>query len=104
MAVEVQLERHIRYDANKMVTEIVHSCQDMRVIVINLSPGQVLPPHSSSSSVSLQVIAGRGELLSGCDWVPAGAGTLRFYPPQEPHGARAVDEPVTVMATLAPRP
>ena len=101
---EVRLERHIRYDTDRMVTEIVHSCQDMRVIVISLSPGQSLPAHTSSSSVSLHVVAGSGELLTGCDWVPAGTGTIRFYPPQEPHGVRAVDQPVTVLATLAPRP
>ena len=101
---EVRLERHTRYDPEQMVTEIVHSCQDMRVIVINLSPGQMLPAQTSSSSVSLQVVAGQGELLSGCDWVPSGPGTIRFYPPHEPHGVRATDQPVTVLATLAPRP
>lgn len=101
---EVQMERHIRYDTDQMVTEIVHSCQDMRVIVINLNPGQMLPAQTSSSSVSLQVIVGRCELLSGCNWVPTGPGTIRFYPPHEPHGVRAADEPVTVLATLAPRP
>jgi quercetin dioxygenase-like cupin family protein len=103
MVMEVRLERHIRYDADRVVTEIVHSCQDMRAMVINLSPGQVLPAHTSSSSVSLHVVAGRGELWSGGDWVPAERGTIRFYPPQEPHGVRALDEPVTVLATLAPR-
>lgn len=101
---EVRLARHTRFDPEQMVTEIVHSCQDMRVIVINLSPGQMLPAQTSSSSVSLQVVAGRGELLSGCDWVPSEPGTIRFYPPHEAHGVRATDQPVTVMATLAPRP
>lgn len=101
---EVRLDRHIRYDTDRMVTEILHSCQDMRVILISLCPGQMLPAHTSSSSVSLHVVAGQGELLSGCDWVPAGPGTIRFYPPQEPHGVRAGNEPVTVLATLAPRP
>ncbi|MFZ5823562.1 MAG: hypothetical protein ACOY94_04405 [Bacillota bacterium] len=101
---EVRLERHTRYDPEQIVTEIVHSCQDMRVIVINLSPGQMLPAQTSSSSVSLQVVTGQGELLSGCDWVPSGPGTIRFYPPHEPHGVRATDQPVTVLATLAPRP
>lgn len=101
---EVRLDRHTRFDDEKIVIEILHSCQDMRMMLINLSPGQGLPAHTSSSSVSLQVVAGNAELLSGCDWVPAGPGTIRFYPPQEPHGLRALTEPVTVLATLAPRP
>lgn len=101
---EVQFNQHIRFDAERIVTEIIHSCQDMRVLLLNLSPGQSLPAQTSSSSVSLLLLSGHGELLSGCDWVSAGPGTIRFYPPQEPHGVRAVSEPITVLATLAPRP
>lgn len=101
---EVRLSHHQRFATEHLVSEIIHSCQDMRVILINLNPGQVLPPQISSSSVSLHLLSGHGELLSGCDWAPAGPGTMRFYPPSEPHGARATTEPVTVLATLAPRP
>lgn len=101
---EVRLDGHIRFDEDRVVIEIIHSCQDMRVMVINLSPGQTLPAHTSSSSVSLHLLAGQGELLSGDHWLSAGRGTIRFYPPHEPHGVRALSEPVTVLATLAPRP
>jgi quercetin dioxygenase-like cupin family protein len=101
---ELNLQQHIRFHEDYPVSEILHSCQDMRVILINLLPGQVLPAHASSSTVSLQVVAGRGELLSGCDWAPAQAGTLRFYPPGEPHGIKAGEERLTVLAILAPRP
>lgn len=101
---EVKLDQYIRFADEHVVSEIVHSCQDMRVILINLRPGQTLPPHQSSSSVSLHLLAGRGELLNGCDWSTAEPGTIRFYPPDEPHGVRALTEPVTVLATLAPRP
>jgi len=101
---EVKLAEHIRYSPERMVMETIHSCQDMRVLMINLAPGQMLPPHTSSSSVILQVVSGRGEILTGGDWVPVEPGTVRFFPPQESHGIRATEEPVTVMATLAPRP
>ncbi|HEY3364515.1 MAG TPA: hypothetical protein VGK74_05640 [Symbiobacteriaceae bacterium] len=101
---EVQIPQHMRFSDEHLVREILHSCQDIRVILINLKPGQELPPQTSSSSVCLQVVSGLGELLAGCDWTPAGAGTLRFYPPGEPHGIRAAAEPVSVLATLAPRP
>ncbi len=101
---QVKLCDHIRFSDDSVTSEILHSSQDMRVILINLGPGQSLPPQTSSSSVSIQVIQGRAELLSGCDWVETEPGTLRFYPPGEPHGVRAGDEPVSVLATLAPRP
>jgi hypothetical protein len=76
----------------------------MRVILLALSPGSGLPPANSSSTVSLQVVNGRCELLSGCEWAPAEAGTIWFYPPGEPYGVRATDAPALVLATFAPRP
>ncbi len=101
---EVRLTERIRQSPERMTTEVLHSCQDMRVLLIHLAPGESLPPQASSSSVSIQIVEGRGEILSGEEWVPVAAGVIRFFPPQEPHGVRAVEEPVTVMATLAPRP
>lgn len=101
---EVNLQQHIRFADDLPVSEILHSCQDMRVILINLRPGQAMPPQTSSSSVALHVVAGRAELLSGCDWIAAEPGTVRFYPPGESHGAKAGNEPVSVLAILAPRP
>jgi quercetin dioxygenase-like cupin family protein len=101
---EVKLSQHVRYSDQNPVSEILHSCQDMRVIVINLLPGQVVDPHTSSSSVCLQVLSGTAELLSGCDWLAAEPGTMRFYPPGEAHGVRAISEAASVLAILAPRP
>ena len=101
---ELRLDQHDHYSDEHVVSEILHSCQDMWVILINLRPGQMLPSHASSSSVNLHVLSGECELLNGCDWQPASAGTLRFYPPSEPHGIRTTDAPASILATLAPRP
>ncbi|HYF91703.1 MAG TPA: cupin domain-containing protein [Symbiobacteriaceae bacterium] len=101
---EVILDQHMRFAGDHVVSEILHSCQDMRVILLSLQPGQEVAPHTSSSSVCLHVVHGSGELLVGCEWAPAGTGMLRFYPPGEAHGIRATTEPIVVLATLAPRP
>lgn len=101
---ELKLEYHVRFSEEHAVTEILHSCQDMRVILIHLLPGQSVPASISSSSVMLQVLAGRCELLNGCDWVPAEAGTIRFYPPYESNGVRAMTDRASILAILAPRP
>lgn len=101
---EVKLEQHMRFAEDHVVSEVLHSCQDMRVILISLQPGQAVSPHTSSSSVCLHVIRGSGEMLVGCGWAPATTGMLRFYPPGETYGVRAESEPLVVLATLAPRP
>lgn len=101
---EVKLDRHMRFADDQVVSEVLHSCQDMRVILLSLLPGQAVAPHTSSSSVCLHVVSGRGELLVGHDWAPADTGMIRFYPPGESHGVRATTEPISVLATLAPRP
>lgn len=101
---EVKLEQHMRFAGDCVVSEVLHSCQDMRVILLSLQPGQMVSPHTSSSSVCLHVLRGSGELLVGHEWVESGPGMIRFYPPGETHGIRATTEPVAVLATLAPRP
>ena len=101
---EVAIDQHMRFAGDHVVSEILHSCQDMRVVLLSLQPGQMVEPHISSSSVCLQVVRGSGELLVGNGWAPASTGTLRFYPPGEAHGIRATAEPIAVLATLAPRP
>lgn len=101
---QVQLIRPPKPAADGVSAEMIHNCQDMQVVLIQLSPGGSLPVSTSSSSVSLQVVSGRCELVAGAEWVEARAGTMWFYPPGEPFGVRATDEPATVLATYAPRP
>lgn len=101
---QVRLIRPRKPSADGVSVEMIHSCQDMRVILMELSPGGEVPAATSSSSVSLQVVSGGCDLLAGCEWVPAEAGTIWFYPPGEPFGVRATDGPATVLATYAPRP
>ncbi len=101
---ELKLQDHIRFSDEGVVSEIIHSCQDIRVIILNLSPGQSMPPSICSSSVMLQVLSGRCELLNGMDWLPAEAGTIRFYPPHETNGVRAMTERASVLVIMAPMP
>lgn len=101
---EVRLQQHMRFAEDRPVSEILHSCQDMRVVLYNLLPGQQIDPHTSSSSVCLQIIDGAGDLLCGAEWVTAAGGTVRFYPPGEVHGVRAGAERMSVLAMYTPRP
>ncbi|MDF2630541.1 MAG: hypothetical protein K0R39_4372 [Symbiobacteriaceae bacterium] len=100
---EVKLAQHMRFSDDNVVSEVLHSCQDMRVVLFSLQPGQEMAPHTSSSSVCLQVLKGNGLMLVGHEWAPVETGSIRFYPPGEAHGVRATDGPLAVLATLAPR-
>lgn len=101
---QIKLDHHIRFSDEQPVSEVLHNCQDIRVVILNLSPGQAIAPSVSSSSVMLHVLTGRCELLNAREWMPAEAGTIRFYPPHESHGVRATSECATVLAILAPLP
>jgi quercetin dioxygenase-like cupin family protein len=101
---EVKLSQHMLFAEEQVACEILHSCQDMRVVLFNLLPGQEVPPATSSSSVCFQVVSGEGRLLCGSEWVPGGLGTIRFYPPGELHGIRGTQGKLSILATYTPRP
>lgn len=86
-------------------TSLLLDTPDLRLVVFRLAPGQEVPAHTSTSSVTLQVIGGRG-LLSGGDGEvrQCAAGQLVTYEPNEPHSMRAVDEELLLLATITPRP
>lgn len=86
-------------------TAIVLDTPDVRLVVFRLAPGQEVPPHTSTSTVTLQVLGGRG-LLSGGDGEEheCAAGTLVSYAPEETHAMRAVDEELLLLASITPRP
>jgi quercetin dioxygenase-like cupin family protein len=77
---------------------------DVRLIVFRIEPGQSVAPHHNASTVLLTVLEGSG-LLAGRDGeVRCGVGDVVAYEPGETHGMRALDEPLHLLATIAPRP
>ena len=85
-------------------TAIVHDVPDARMVVFRIAPGQEVPPHTTSSTVTLAVLAGRG-VLSGGDGEREGEpGEVAVYEPNEMHGMRAGAEDFLLLATITPRP
>lgn len=101
---EIYAAHKIKFHSEQATCEILHSSQDLRVLLVGLEPGQSIPPSASSSSVMIQVLSGECHLLSGCGWSRAESGTLRFYPPGEPHGVEAREQRAALLLVLAPRP
>ncbi len=74
------------------------------MVVFRLEPNQVVPLHSNKGTVILNVMEGHAMLASGSEGEMreqrvAPGGTV-VYEPSEPHGMRAVDERVLLLATI----
>lgn len=85
-------------------TMVVHDSADARVVLFRIEPGQAVPPHTSPSTVLLNVVSGSG-IVSGADGErEVRAGDIVAYAPNEPHGMRATSERLVLAAVIAPRP
>ncbi len=79
----------------------------MRVVAFSLLPGQVVPAHSSRSSVLVHVLRGSGRYLGATG--AAGALALRvgesaIYDVDEPHSIEAGEAGLEFLAVIAPAP
>lgn len=99
----VSLDELEGYSDEHPVAKIVYDSEAMRVVLFCLSEGQEIPIHVSTSEVLLQVLKGRGSLVTDKEEVKAGPGTIVTYAREEPHGMKAVEKMV-ILATIAPRP
>jgi quercetin dioxygenase-like cupin family protein len=85
-------------------TRIVHDEPNLRVIAFHLEAGQAVPPHSSPSTVMVQVVRGCGEFTGAGGAETLEAGGVAVYAPGESHAIRATQGPLHFLATIAPRP
>lgn len=94
-----------RFDPNRPMTQLLSDSQDCRVIVLGLNPGQFVTPHSSSSTVLIQVLDGTGLIQVGDREQAVNAGELAVCPPNVSLSIRANDcSRLTVLAVIAPQP
>ena len=85
-------------------TAILFDSADIRLLVFRIAPGQHVAPHQNPSTVMLTVLSGEG-LLSGRDGERlCRAGDVVAYEPGEPHGMRATDSELHLLAAITPRP
>jgi quercetin dioxygenase-like cupin family protein len=89
---------------NRPATALLHDSPDARVVIFRIEPGQEVAPHTSTSTVLLAVIAGKGTVSGASGESRVAAGDLVSYETGELHGMRAGSETLVLMATIAPRP
>lgn len=83
---------------------MVHDHDDARLVIFRIAPGQQVASHTSSSSVFMTVVSGRGLVSGGDGERGVAAGDVLAIAPREPHGMRAEAEELVVAALIAPRP
>ena len=89
---------------DRPATRVLHDEPNLRVIAFHLLPGQTVPPHHSTSTVLVQVIAGAGRFSGEDAELTLRLGESAVYRPGETHSITALDEPLVFHAVIAPRP
>ena len=86
-------------------TVLLHDEPDVRIVRVQLTPGHEVPPHTSPSSVVIQVLEGMGTFDGADGSVTLGPGDTVVYAPNELHSMRADrEEPLRFLAVITPRP
>lgn len=89
---------------DRPATAIIHDSPDVRLVVFRIAAGQQVAAHRSTSTVLLTALEGSGFFMHAEGETAVATGTCVAYQPNELHGMRAEGVPLTVLATIAPRP
>ncbi|MEW6034525.1 MAG: cupin domain-containing protein [Chloroflexota bacterium] len=99
----VQILESQQFDSKRYVSRLLHDSEKSRVVLFCLEPGQVLPPHESTSEVVFYCVEGKSIILIGEEEVVLGPKALVVCPPLVSHGIKAAGRS-TVLAIITPRP
>ena len=89
---------------DRAASELLHDEPNVRIVAFHLLQGQEIASHSSTSTVLLQVVAGRGTFIGQDTELRLSAGDGAVYAPGEAHAIRASDGPLRFNAVITPRP
>lgn len=90
---------------DRHATQILHDESNARVVSFHLAPGQAVPPHTSGSTVVVQVLEGRGVFRGVGSEAELGPGGTAVYAPGELHSMHPAGEgSLRFLAIIAPRP
>ncbi len=89
---------------DRPASAVLHDEPDVRIVAFTLEPRQLVPPHRSTSTVVVHVIAGHAVFQGDGDEEPLRTGESAAYAPGELHAILAGDEGVRFLAIIAPRP
>lgn len=91
--------------AERPATQLIHDEPNARVVCFNVQPGQAVPPHTSDSTVVVQVLEGDGIFRGEGGEARLTQGQAAVYAPGELHSMEPAGEAaLRFLAIITPRP
>ncbi len=98
----LDLKKLIEFYPDKIYREMLSDKPEMRIALMCLEPGQELAPHKAPMRLLMYCVEGKGIFTVGEEEIEANEKTCILCEPMVPHGFRATDERLVVMAVVTP--
>lgn len=98
----LDLKKLKRFYPDKIGREMLADKPEMRVALMCLEPGQELTPHKAPLRLLMYVVEGSGTFMVGDQTIEADEETCILCDPQVPHGFKAGNSRLVVMAVVTP--
>jgi quercetin dioxygenase-like cupin family protein len=89
----------VRYSSDGPGVTLLHQSGALKVVLVGLEPGQMLPPHPGPPA-SFTFLDGAGTMLIGDDEVAVTAGSVAVVPDGQIRSVRADSERLTFIGSL----
>jgi quercetin dioxygenase-like cupin family protein len=98
----LDLKKLAKFYPDKISREMLSDKPEMRIALMCLEPGQKLEPHKAPLRLLMYCVEGKGIFTVGDKEIEASEKTCILCDPMVPHGFRATDERLVVMAVVTP--
>lgn len=98
----IDLKKEIRFYPDKIGREMLSDKPEMRIALMCLEPGQELKPHKAPMRLLMYCVEGKGTFTVGDEEFEANEKTCILCEPMIPHGFKANDTRLVVMAVVTP--
>jgi quercetin dioxygenase-like cupin family protein len=98
----LDLKKQIKFYPDKISREMLSDKPEMRIALMCLEPGQELTPHKAPLRLMMYVVEGKGTFTVGEETIEADEKTCVLCDPMVPHGFKATDSRLVVMAVVTP--
>jgi quercetin dioxygenase-like cupin family protein len=98
----LDLKKLITFYSDRIGREMLSDKPEMRIALMCLEPGQELAPHKAPMRLLMYVVEGKGIFTVGDEEMEADEKTCILCEPMSPHGFKAKDSRLVVMAVVTP--